>query len=267
MTRNVTVASEDGEATAINARGHVMFMHSDEVDVRYAAFDDLGRTDKSKPAFDASMLGTLDADSNIKGRYALHFHKTGTTDQDDPAIAIGNTVSGSPGWGFVQHSSNANFIDNIAYDIFGAAFAAEDGDETGIWLHNMAIKTEGIGSTIQSVKGANAVGDIPSDRERHDNGRSGDGFFFAGRLVEASENVAVNTTFGFVWMTRSAPADPLSAISTSPRSPMAAPRSASPRHRSRASSTTRPSARNTASSSSRPIPASITMSARCSRAS
>jgi hypothetical protein len=202
MTRNITISSEDGEATALNARGHVMFMHSDDVDVRYAAFDDLGRTDKSQPAFDVGTLTTVEADSNIKGRYSLHFHKTGTADQDDPAIAIGNTVSGSPGWGFVQHSSNANFIDNIAFDIFGAAFAAEDGDETGIWQHNMAIKTEGIGPGVSGVK-------EQADVARHDNGRTGDGFFFAGRLVEAADNVAVNTTFGFVWMTRSAPTDPL----------------------------------------------------------
>ena len=203
MTRNITISSEDGEATALNARGHVMFMHSDDVDVRYAAFDDLGRTDKSEPAFDVGTLTTVEADSNIKGRYPLHFHKTGTTDQDDPAIAIGNTISGSPGWGFVQHSSNANFIDNIAFDIFGAAFAAEDGDETGIWQHNMAIKTEGIGPGIDEVKGK--VRWRLQGRVRHDNGRTGDGFFFAGRLVEAADNVAVNTTFGFVWMTRSAP--------------------------------------------------------------
>ena len=209
MTRNITVSSEHGEATEVSHRGHVMFMHSDDVDVEYASFNDLGRTDKSKPAFDVSTLDHVDADSNIKGRYSLHFHKTGTGDPEHPAIAIGNTVSGSPGWGFVQHSSNANFIDNVAFDIFGAAFAAEDGDETGIWLHNMAIRTEGIGYTAASVKGDGPIGDIEGDRARHDNGRSGDGFFFAGRLVEAADNVAVNTTFGYVWMSRSAPTSPL----------------------------------------------------------
>ena len=97
-------------------------------------------------------LTTVEADSNIKGRYSFHFHKTGTTDQENPAIAIGNTVSGSPGWGFVQHSSNANFIDNVAFDVFGAGFAAEDGDETGIWQRNMAIKAEGIGYGTSMVK-------------------------------------------------------------------------------------------------------------------
>jgi hypothetical protein len=51
------------------------------------------------------------------------------------------------------------------------------------------------------------AGDAPAKTgvERHDNGRTGDGFFFAGRLVEAAGNVAINTTHGFVWMHRSAP--------------------------------------------------------------
>ncbi|MGB7240532.1 MAG: PA14 domain-containing protein, partial [Sulfitobacter sp.] len=203
MSRNITVSSEDGENTATHQRGHVMFMHSDDVDVRYAAFDDLGRTDKSEAAFDVGTLASVQSDSNVKGRYAFHFHKTGTEDQEAPAIAIGNTVSGSPGWGFVQHSSQANFTQNVAFDVFGAAFAAENGDETGIWSQNLAIRAEGIGYGEAAVK---QLEDLP----RHDNGRTGDGFFFAGRLVEASDNIAANTTHGYVWMTRSAPNGPLS---------------------------------------------------------
>ena len=202
LTRNVTFSSEGGDDLPVHQRGHVMFMHSDDVDVFYAGFVDLGRTDKSVPAFDGEGA-TLSFDSNIKGRYSLHFHKTGTADQEDPAVAVGNVVDGNPGWGFVHHSSHAEFTDNIGYDVFGAVFAAEDGDETGIWLRNMAIKAEGIGQGDWTVKRA-------ADVSRHDNGRTGDGFFFAGRLVEVAENIAANTNNGYVWMHRSAPSDPLS---------------------------------------------------------
>lgn len=198
-SRNITFSSEDGEDTAVHHRGHVMFMHSDDVDVRYAAFDDLGRTDKSTPAADVGTFGTIEPDSNIKGRYSFHFHKTGTEDQENPAMAIGNSVSGSPGWGFVHHSSHAYFTHNVAFDVFGAAFAAEDGDETGIWTSNIAIRSQGLDIAAKDFR----------DADRHDNGRTGDGFFFAGRLVEASDNVAANTTNGFVWMHRSAPSHPL----------------------------------------------------------
>ncbi len=199
-TRNIVFASLEGAETRLSQRGHVMFMHSDDVDVRYAAFDHLGRTDKSAEASDQSTLAETRSTSNIKGRYPLHLHKTGMSLPESPAMVVGNSVFGSPGWGFVQHSSNADFVDNVAFDVFGAAFAAEDGDETGIWLRNMAIRAQGID-----------WGDVPakSGLERHDNGRTGDGFFFAGRLVEAAENVSINTTHGFVWMHRSAPSGPL----------------------------------------------------------
>ncbi|SDN58626.1 PA14 domain-containing protein [Lutimaribacter pacificus] len=199
MTRNITFSSEDGDATEIHHRGHVMFMHSDNVDVRYAAFDDLGRTDKSEPAFlvETLDLSTIEADTNIQGRYSFHLHKTGTEDQDNPAISFGNTVSGSPGWGYVHHDSHAEFVQNIAFDVFGAAFVAESGNETGLWWENMAIKSEGIGYGHAKTKASDGV-------ERDDVGRTGDGFFFAGRAVESGHNVAANTTHGYVWMTRAA---------------------------------------------------------------
>lgn len=201
MTRSVTIRSEDGENTPVSQRGHVMLMHSDKVDVRYAALDDLGRTDKSRPAFDVGSLSDVTSTSNVKGRYPLHLHKTGLGDMDDPAMVVGNAVSGSPGWGFAHHTANAVFADNAAYDVFGAAFAAEDGDEIGSWVRNIAIKTEGVAYGESAVKDA-------ADLARHDNGRTGDGFFFAGRLVDAKDNVAANTTQGYVWMHRSAPNDP-----------------------------------------------------------
>lgn len=201
MSRSVTFSSEDGEATEVHHRGHVMFMHNDDVDVRYAAFDDLGRTDKSEPAFHVETLDTVEADTNIQARYSLHFHKTGTEDQDNPAIAFGNTVSGSPGWGYVHHSSHAEFVQNIAFDVFGAAFVAEDGDETGLWWENMAIKSEGIGYGDAKAKSGDDV-------HRDDVGRTGDGFFFGGRAVESGHNIAANTTHGYVWMLRAADANP-----------------------------------------------------------
>ena len=204
-SRSITFRSEDGADSPVYQRGHVMFMQNDDIDVRYAAFEDLGRTDKSQDAFDVGTLDTVLADSNIKTRYPFHFHRTGVDDPENPAMAVGNAVSGSPGWGFVQHDSNAEFIDNVAFDVFGAAFVAEDGNETGIWLRNIAIKSVGANGGTPTPNQAKDGEDVARD----DNGRTGDGFFFAGRLVEAAENVAANTTNGFVWMTRGPRTDPL----------------------------------------------------------
>lgn len=196
MTRNVTFSSEGGEDLPAHQRGHVMFMHNDDVDVRYAGFVDLGRTDKSEyagPASDFGGVGNLSPDSNVEARYPFHFHEAGVDDIENPATAIGNVVDGSPGWGFVQHSSNANLTNNVAYDVWGASFVAEDGNETGTWYRNIAIKGEGWAAGDVAVKHSEVDGN---------DGRTGDGFWFAGRLVEVVENVAANTTHGFVWMHR-----------------------------------------------------------------
>ncbi|MBU3029241.1 Ig-like domain-containing protein [Paracoccus marinaquae] len=196
MTRNVTFSSEGGEDLPEHQRGHVMFMHNDDVDVRYAGFNDLGRTDKKEyagPAESFGGVGNLSPDANVEARYPFHFHEAGVDDIENPAIAIGNVVDGSPGWGFVQHSSNANLTNNVAFDVWGASFVAEDGNETGTWYRNIAIKSQGWAFGDGAVKGSEVDGN---------DARTGDGFWLGGRLVEVVENVAANTTNGFVWFHR-----------------------------------------------------------------
>ena len=130
-TRNVSIESENPDTGAISERGHVMFMHNDDVDVRYVEFYELGRTDKSTQAQNADEFANIASDSNVKGRYALHLHRAGVDDPDDPAMLVGNAVYGSPGWGYVHHDSSAILDSNASYDTFGAGFVAETGNETG----------------------------------------------------------------------------------------------------------------------------------------
>jgi len=198
-SRNVRIVSENADGLPVHQRGHVMFMESDKIDVRYAEFTDLGRTDKSERAFDVADLDTVEFDSNIKARYPLHLHHTGVADQDNPAMLVGNAVWGSPGWGYVHHDSNAILSDNAAYDIFGAAFVAETGNETGRWVHNIAIKSIGVAGI--GIDNNPKVGD---DVNAFDLGRTGAGFWFQGRIVDAVDNVAagIPSGQGFVYMSR-----------------------------------------------------------------
>ncbi len=193
-SRNVKIETENADTVPVHQRGHVMFMHSDDIDVRYAEFQELGRTDKSDRAFDVGDLTQVESDSNVKGRYPLHIHRAGVSDIDSPAYFVGNSVWGSPGWGFVHHDSNAIMADNAAYDVFGAAFVAETGNETGRWSHNIAIKSIGTGG------GAKWHEDVIA----FDLGRTGAGFWFQGRLVDAVDNVAAGVPggHGFVYMSR-----------------------------------------------------------------
>ena len=184
-SRNIVFQTEGGDATPVHERGHVMMMHSDNVVVKYAEFSELGRTDKSAATFEAGSLTSVAPDSNVRGRYSLHLHRTGVDDQANPAIVEGNSVWGSPGWGFVHHDSNAILSNNAAYDVFGAAFVAETGNETGRWDHNIAIKSLGMNHLAKTF----GVGSF-------DLGRTGTGFWFQGRLVEAVDNVAAGVPSG-----------------------------------------------------------------------
>ena len=81
-TRNVTFETENGENVPVNHRGHVMFMHNPDVDVQNAGFYNLGRTDKNRLIDDPeqNVDGTPGEGTNPRGRYALHFHRTGADD-------------------------------------------------------------------------------------------------------------------------------------------------------------------------------------------
>ena len=192
-TRNVSIETENAAAAEVYERGHVMFMHSDNVDVRYAEFHELGRTDKSNLALDVSDIHSVNKFSNVQGRYALHLHRTGTTDIDDPAIVIGNAVYGSPGWGYVHHDANALLENNASYDTFGAGFVAETGNEIGAWNDNIAIFAQGVIWQVPKVVSDLSVFDIA---------RTGDGFWFQGRMVESTDNIAASVNHGFVYFHR-----------------------------------------------------------------
>ena len=267
LSRNVTVASEvadkngDGQADRgvslgdplgadehyVTQRGHVMFMHNDDVTITDTAFFGLGRTDKSIPVDDFVTGGTLGNNRlwddngvrgqfepgvdeevrtdahllmNQRGRYPLHLHEanqrhddhedhehgvigpcaeTGNSicqcqDQDgdgvpdcededyfDGAYIEGNVVWGSPGWGYVHHSSAAVLEGNLAYDVAGSSFVAELGDETGRWTDNLAVGTFGARETHPTTD---------AEAFNEDGGAAGNGFYLKARILEVDDNVA-----------------------------------------------------------------------------
>ena len=193
MSRNITLATQSPDSTPTHRRGHVMFMGDKLVDVRYASFWQLGRTDKSFLTLEALDFDPILPTSNVRGRYAFHLHRKGISDVKNPAISIGNAVFGSPGWGYVHHDSNAIFHNNVSFDTFGAGFVAETGNEIGTWTDNLAIKAEG--NSAFNPKNGN-------DRELFDIGRTGDGFWFQGRMVRSINNIAASVNHGFVYLHR-----------------------------------------------------------------
>lgn len=185
LTRNIVVQSQN--STEIMKRGHVMFMHSPRVNVDYVSFVGLGRTDKTKPlnnvVLDSNGQLIPGTGTNQVGRYSVHFHRTGVLPTSLQQNVIGSVVDGSPGWGFVNHSSNVNFTDNVAFNAVGAGFVTEVGDEIGQFVHNFSLRQTGSG------KGIGDAGMISSNNFGHE----GNGFWFQGPGVTVKENVVAGS--------------------------------------------------------------------------
>ena len=193
LSRNVSFSTENGKDAPVGHRGHVMFMHNPNVVVEHAGFYDLGRTNKLQPidAVGTNVDGTEGQGQNVRGRYAFHFHRTGADSwEGQPAIARGNAVSGSPGWGMVHHASYATFEDNVVFDVVGSGIAAEAGNEIGTWHNNLTIKTTGNGDSIIRP-------DLNERNVLHDFGYEGEGYWVQGASqIAMTDNKAISAAGG-----------------------------------------------------------------------
>ncbi len=189
VSRNVVIKTpeQNRNTTAFNGqeyigRGHVMFMHNNDVDVRYAGFYHLGRTNKLA---DMNVGGVNVA--NPIARYPLHFHRAGSAEK--LAAVHGNVVISSPGFGYVNHSSAVAMTNNVAFNINGAAFVAEAGDEVGSFIGNLAIQTHGNGS--QNASSTNTSGGLANALRF---GSAGDGYWFESLTLDVRDNIAAGFT-------------------------------------------------------------------------
>lgn len=198
MNRNVVIMSQNPAIT--QRRGHVMFMHSPKVDVENVGFYGLGRTDKRNPVNDpvfgedGKLLATTGL--NPRGRYAVHFHRTGIDGTKTPANISGSVVVDSPGWGFVNHDSNVNMTENVAFNVQGASFVSEIGSEIGSMVRNLSIRNEGSGDGLEER------------RDIFDFGHGGDGFWLQGPGVRVVDNIAASAEeAAFIFFTASSEAE------------------------------------------------------------
>ena len=197
MNRNAVVMSQN---PAINdRRGHVMFMHSQKVQVHNVGFYGMGRTDKRNPENDpviqeGKVLKTTGL--NVRGRYAVHFHKTGIDRSKVAAEISGSAIVDSPGWGVVNHESYVNMLHNVAFNVVGSSFVTEFGDEIGSMVGNLSIRNVGSGDGLEDRQ------DI------FDFGHGGHGFWLQGPGVEVVDNIATGAAqAAFIFFTTSSEAE------------------------------------------------------------
>lgn len=194
LTRNIVFTSEN---TDIAHRGHIMFMHTLDVSISYARFTELGRTDKSVKLDDFSFPDLDDGPTlvgpgnNVRGRYSLHFHRGGTAPGSIPALVQGSVVTDDPGWAYVNHSANVDFISNVSYHILGGAYQTEAGDEVGSFVGNIALHTINPEYPLLSDTDELLI-DIREDAQ--DFAFQGDAFWLHGGGVRVDDNVVAGAS-------------------------------------------------------------------------
>jgi hypothetical protein len=182
LSRNIEIMAEDDSVVA--QRPHMMFMHNANVNLNNIGVYGFGRTDKSQPINDPVVVnGVLQAGTgmNPRARYSIHFHHTGVNPTKAPAEVSGSVVYGSAGWGYVNHSSNVNFDNNVAYQVHGASFTGEDGNEIGAMRGNLSVSAMG------------TYGDIVSRSLNHDFGFEGHGFWLQGPGISLENNISAGS--------------------------------------------------------------------------
>ncbi|KAA3613396.1 MAG: hypothetical protein DWQ01_02405 [Planctomycetota bacterium] len=187
-TRNAVfeTAKEHREPTQINGtdemffgRGHVM-IHNNNADFYYASFNHMGRANKMFLVDDPIIEedGTVSyIGDNPRARYSLHYHRGGIDGQ--MATVQGVSVTDSPGWGVVNHSSYVQVTDSVAFDVDGAAFVSEAGNERGLFTRNVSIYSKGSGKDVDNRKSP--------DR---DFGHGGHGFWIQSPYIHTYENIS-----------------------------------------------------------------------------
>lgn len=193
LSSNIIIRSEVTDK--IKERGHVMIMKPDNggtcgrTEISGVRFESLGRTNK------AVQTGP----QNQNMMYGLHFHQCGTSSARAPHLVQNSVLVDSPGWGFVNHGSEVNFIGNVAYDFTGAGFVAESGNERGEFIDNLAVGGSGINS-IEKYTYRRIYLEHKNRIERADLAFHGDGFWISSPFVAVSSNRAIgNHGNGFVW--------------------------------------------------------------------
>lgn len=203
LTRNVQFTSANDGALQ---RGHVMFMHTNNVDVNYVSFDDLGRSDKvvglddwvlesgSEDSIGSDNVEVSDlGGTNVRGRYSVHFHRGGA---EGPAATVnGAVVTDDPSWAFTNHSSNVNFTNNVSHNIGGAAYVTEAGDEVGSFVGNIALRTVNPEAQLNPTRVEVEPEREPDARAAtQDYGFQGDGFWLHGAGVTVDDNVVAGAS-------------------------------------------------------------------------
>ena len=209
FTRSIQHRAEVA-STDLQRRPHMMFMHNDDVSIRYVDILNFGRTSTDPSLYvPAAQSGkdiylgqtNLANPNNVRGRYGMHIHGTGPYFGRKMVVVQGIVVRGQngpsmsaipvPGWGITQHNSRCAIEDCVTYNVRGAGFVSELGNEIGQWVNNISLWNRGDGFKTS----------WSSRQETHvnHNGHIGAAFENQARGIIQQGNVAVSSHHGWTF--------------------------------------------------------------------
>ncbi len=180
VTRNVVFKSE--EPDTLMKRGHVALQLMTNATIKYAAFEEMGRTTNellADTSRDANR-NVITVGANHRGRYALHMHHLRA-----PFELTGNVVytpSGNLRWGMTMHDCMGTIEKNIVVFHGGAGIATELSTEYGTITNNIVFGVGGGTGLIDPIGGR--VG------AKYDFGHGGMGYWIAGVSIVFTNNLA-----------------------------------------------------------------------------
>ena len=176
LSRTIVVRSENPNGT----RGHSLFSQRADVDIRYVAFRNMGRT-TTQPLDSTTFSGdtVTHVGTNQIGKYPIHMHHVmGPT--TPPAsgyqfVLVGNAVEETTKWAITLHNTHFGLVQqNVVFKSGGSCIMTEDGSESRNLIdRNFAVGSWGSGG-------------------RMGEGREGGGFWFRGVDNIVTNNVAAN---------------------------------------------------------------------------
>lgn len=200
LDRNVTLTSEEPGGY----RGHTLYGGRADVDIRYANFEDLGRVVNNVPLGDDidvdPTAGVINVPNQI-ARYGVHFHHlfgpVNPTNTGHQFAFVGNTSQANQTWGVTVHGTSYGLVaDNVVYDVEGAGYVTEDGNEIeNEFLNNISIKVTG------TLRDGELGNNNPAESEDNGTARGGSGFWFRRSGNDIIGNVAADNMYSGMTIT------------------------------------------------------------------
>jgi len=187
FSRNIIFKTD---RAALGNQGHILFGGDTDVFVHGATMLDLGRTtvEVLDDTLRNHMGEVVHIGINQRARYPLHGHHLSTAFSWKNNVIRNDPVVQNVKWGIVNHDSFGVIEDNIVMGLAGGGIVGEQAEEMGTVHHNLVIGLGG-GSRkpdYKRFKLKDFLGNPLFDR-----GHGGNCYWFAGVLLEVTENVAV----------------------------------------------------------------------------